>query len=207
MSSHKCHSHNVEWQPLNSISNVPGLITFGAPNAQKTNFLPRIGFAYSPGIQRHNLHSWRITRCRRMSSMTTLGCSPHHRRCSRLAMLLRHSSHDMTPTCFWQDPSCNRNWLSGRWWLALLGNHSADHGSHRGSSGNGGLYSGPEIALLRNDHAGYSAHLREQVHGRSSLCRNSRDSPARSDASEPSGQDLREFVPANVLRRPGTQPY
>jgi len=38
-----------QWQPLNAISNVPGLITFGEPKAQKKNFLPRIGFAYSPG--------------------------------------------------------------------------------------------------------------------------------------------------------------
>ena len=38
-----------QWQPLNAISDVPGLITFGVPKAQKTNFLPRIGFAYSPG--------------------------------------------------------------------------------------------------------------------------------------------------------------
>lgn len=38
-----------QWQPQNAISNVPGLITFGAPQAQKKNFLPRIGFAYSPG--------------------------------------------------------------------------------------------------------------------------------------------------------------
>jgi len=38
-----------QWQPLNAISNVPGLITFGTPKEQKTNFLPRIGFAYSPG--------------------------------------------------------------------------------------------------------------------------------------------------------------
>lgn len=38
-----------QWQPQNAISNVPGLITFGVPKAQKTNFLPRIGFAYSPG--------------------------------------------------------------------------------------------------------------------------------------------------------------
>ena len=37
------------WQPMNAISNVPGLITFGAPKAQKKNFLPRIGFAWSPG--------------------------------------------------------------------------------------------------------------------------------------------------------------
>jgi TonB dependent receptor len=35
-------------QPLNSISNVPGLITFGAPTTPKWNFKPRIGVAYSP---------------------------------------------------------------------------------------------------------------------------------------------------------------
>jgi len=38
-----------KWQPLNAIANAPGVITFGAPTAQKTNFLPRIGFAWSPG--------------------------------------------------------------------------------------------------------------------------------------------------------------
>jgi len=37
------------WQAQNSISNVPGLIMFNAPTSQKANFLPRIGFAYSPG--------------------------------------------------------------------------------------------------------------------------------------------------------------
>jgi hypothetical protein len=39
----------TQLQPLNAISNVPGLITFGAPKKQTTNFLPRVGFAYSPG--------------------------------------------------------------------------------------------------------------------------------------------------------------
>jgi hypothetical protein len=34
---------------LNSIADVPGLIIFRAPQPQKTNFAPRIGFAYSPG--------------------------------------------------------------------------------------------------------------------------------------------------------------
>jgi hypothetical protein len=37
-----------KWQPLNAISNVPGLITFGVPKAQKTNFAPRVGIAWSP---------------------------------------------------------------------------------------------------------------------------------------------------------------
>ncbi len=34
---------------LNSIADVPGVITFHAPQPQKKNFSPRVGFAYSPG--------------------------------------------------------------------------------------------------------------------------------------------------------------
>ena len=36
-------------QTLNSASNVPGLIQFSKPTAQKDAFMPRIGIAYSPG--------------------------------------------------------------------------------------------------------------------------------------------------------------
>ena len=36
-------------QSLNAISDVPGLITFGTPQAPGKDFMPRIGFAYSPG--------------------------------------------------------------------------------------------------------------------------------------------------------------
>jgi carboxypeptidase family protein len=36
-------------QKLNAIASVPGLITFGEPKTQKTNFAPRIGVAWSPG--------------------------------------------------------------------------------------------------------------------------------------------------------------
>ncbi len=36
-------------QPLNAISSVPGLITFGMPKVQNLDFMPRIGFAWSPG--------------------------------------------------------------------------------------------------------------------------------------------------------------
>jgi len=39
----------AQLQRLNSSSSVPGLISFNAPTAQKTNFAPRIGIAYSPG--------------------------------------------------------------------------------------------------------------------------------------------------------------
>jgi hypothetical protein len=36
-------------QTLNAIASVPGLITFGEPRVQNRNFMPRIGFAWSPG--------------------------------------------------------------------------------------------------------------------------------------------------------------
>jgi hypothetical protein len=36
-------------QALNSVSDVPGVITFHEPTTQKKNFAPRIGIAYSPG--------------------------------------------------------------------------------------------------------------------------------------------------------------
>lgn len=36
-------------QTINSISNVPGLLSFGAPKTQNLNFEPRVGFAWSPG--------------------------------------------------------------------------------------------------------------------------------------------------------------
>jgi hypothetical protein len=36
-------------QSLNSVADVPGLITFGSPQAPKKDFMPRVGFAYSPG--------------------------------------------------------------------------------------------------------------------------------------------------------------
>jgi Carboxypeptidase regulatory-like domain len=35
-------------QTVNSISSVPGLLVFGEPKAQKRNFAPKVGFAWSP---------------------------------------------------------------------------------------------------------------------------------------------------------------
>ncbi len=40
---------SMKEQALNSLADVPGVLTFAAPRAQLTNFAPRIGFAYSPG--------------------------------------------------------------------------------------------------------------------------------------------------------------
>ena len=36
-------------QVLNSLADVPGVLTFFEPQPQKKNFAPRLGFAYSPG--------------------------------------------------------------------------------------------------------------------------------------------------------------
>src|SRR6185312_11475884 len=36
-------------QSLNTIANVPGLLTFNSPVPQKTGFAPRLGIAWSPG--------------------------------------------------------------------------------------------------------------------------------------------------------------
>ncbi len=48
------YEHNTvplseQYQDVNAIYNVPGLITFGAPKASNLNFEPRVGLAWSPG--------------------------------------------------------------------------------------------------------------------------------------------------------------
>jgi outer membrane receptor protein involved in Fe transport len=39
---------DVALQALNSIADVPGVLTFGVPKTDRNNFAPRVGFAYSP---------------------------------------------------------------------------------------------------------------------------------------------------------------
>jgi hypothetical protein len=41
-------SKGAKQQTLNSIASVPGLLVFGEPKAQKKNFAPKVGFAWSP---------------------------------------------------------------------------------------------------------------------------------------------------------------
>ncbi len=93
-----------QWQPLNAISNVPGLVTFGVPKAQKTNYLPRIGFAYSPGNSG-------TTSIRGGFSMSTdvlydnLGLLSAPPQVQQTCDATPGDQSGATPTCFWSDPS------------------------------------------------------------------------------------------------------
>jgi hypothetical protein len=44
-------------QTVNSLADVPGLITFGEPKSQKKNFAPRLGLAYSPDYKSGIMHT------------------------------------------------------------------------------------------------------------------------------------------------------
>lgn len=92
------------WQPLNAISDVPGLISFAAPQSQKTNFLPRIGFAWSPG-------SSGTTSVRGGFSMSTdvlydnLGLLSAPPQVSQTCDAYPGDQSGMTAGCYWSDPS------------------------------------------------------------------------------------------------------
>jgi hypothetical protein len=96
------------WQPLNSISNVPGLISFGAPKSQKGNFLPRIGFAWSPGNSG-------TTSVRGGFSMAmdvlydNLGLLSAPPQVSQTCDAYPEDQSGMTAGCFWQDPALGQS--------------------------------------------------------------------------------------------------
>jgi hypothetical protein len=45
----------AQFQAANSVASVPGLLEFRAPKAQKRNFAPKVGFAYSPNYSEGTL--------------------------------------------------------------------------------------------------------------------------------------------------------
>ncbi|HEX6822456.1 MAG TPA: carboxypeptidase regulatory-like domain-containing protein [Candidatus Sulfotelmatobacter sp.] len=91
------------WQPLNAISSVPGLISFQAPESQKKNFLPRIGFAWSPGNSG-------TTSIRGGFSMATdvlydnLGLLSAPPQVSQTCDAYPEDQSGLTAGCFWKDP-------------------------------------------------------------------------------------------------------
>jgi hypothetical protein len=93
-----------KWQPLNAISSVPGLISFKAPESQKKNFLPRIGFAWSPG-------SSGTTSVRGGFSMATdvlydnLGLLSAPPQVSQTCDAYPGDQSGLTAGCYWTDPT------------------------------------------------------------------------------------------------------
>ncbi len=83
-------------QPLNSISNVPGLITFGAPTTQKWNFMPRIGLAYSPDANTSIRAGFTMANDVLFDNLGILSLPPQvQQTCD--------SSNTMSPSCFWSN--------------------------------------------------------------------------------------------------------
>ncbi|HEV2470154.1 MAG TPA: TonB-dependent receptor [Candidatus Sulfotelmatobacter sp.] len=93
------------WQSMNAISSVPGLITFGAPTSQKTNFLPRIGFAWSPGESGKTSirGGFGMSMDVLYDNLGLLSAPPQvQQTCDTLSGVLSAS-----PTCYWNDPTIN----------------------------------------------------------------------------------------------------
>lgn len=97
-----------QWQPLNAISNVPGLISFNAPAAQEKNFLPRIGFAWSPGASGK-------TSIRGGFTMSTdvlydnLGILSAPPQVSQTCDAYPEDQSGMTAACYWKDPALGQS--------------------------------------------------------------------------------------------------
>jgi|CZKJ01.1.fsa_nt_gi hypothetical protein len=94
-----------QWQVQNAISNVPGVLTFSAPTAQKTNFLPRIGFAWSPGTTGTTSVRGGFSMAQDVlyDNLGLLSAPPQVQQTCDSAPGTPFDQ--MTATCFWQDPT------------------------------------------------------------------------------------------------------
>jgi len=93
------------WQVQNAISNVPGLITFAAPAEQKKNFLPRVGFAWSPGSSGNTSvrGGFSMSQDVLYDNLGLLSAPPQvQQTCDGFQGGLSASS-----SCFWNDPTIN----------------------------------------------------------------------------------------------------
>jgi len=95
-----------QWQPLNAISNVPGLITFGTPKAQKTNFAPRVGFAWSPQSNTSVRAGYALAYDVLFDNLGLLSAPPQ---VQQTCDAVPGDQSGATSSCFWSDPSLGQN--------------------------------------------------------------------------------------------------
>ena len=97
-----------EWQPLNAISNVPGLISFGEPQSQKKNFAPRVGFAYSPGSSGNTAIRGGFSMAYDVlyDNLGILSAPPQKQ---QTCDATPGDQSALTSTCFWKDPTLGQN--------------------------------------------------------------------------------------------------
>jgi hypothetical protein len=91
-----------QWQPLNAISNVPGLITFGVPQAQKKNFAPRVGFAWSPQQNTSIRAGYALAYDVLFDNLGLLSAPPQ---VQQTCDAVPGDQSGLTGSCFWTDPS------------------------------------------------------------------------------------------------------
>jgi hypothetical protein len=91
-----------KWQPLNAISNVPGLVTFGSPQAQKKNFAPRVGFAWSPESNTSVRGGYALAYDVLFDNLGLLSAPPQ---VQQTCDAVPGDQSAATPTCFWSDPT------------------------------------------------------------------------------------------------------
>ena len=90
-----------KWQPLNAISNVPGLITFGVPKAQKKNFAPRVGFAWSPQQNTSIRAGYALAYDVLFDNLGLLSAPPQ---VQQTCDAVPGDQSGLTGSCFWTDP-------------------------------------------------------------------------------------------------------
>jgi hypothetical protein len=87
-------------QPLNSISNVPGLITFAAPTTQKANFMPRVGLAYAPDPNTSIRAGFTMANDVLFDNLGLLSLPPQ---VQQTCTTQDPGTGGQTPSCFWSD--------------------------------------------------------------------------------------------------------
>ena len=167
---------------------LPGLIQFTSPKPQTTNFLPRVGFAYSPGESGNTSirGGFGMAVDVLYDNLGILSPPPQVQQTCESPPGNQERRLLLEPEC-----------LPGRRWIALEYSGSV-YQRGRCSCGNLGLHSEPVPAVFGDLEPGHPARVRTEVHIGSALRGNPRYSPPDTDPSEPPEPDQPVGVPADL---------